>query len=123
MMDCYNPETDFIKIQILPAMFLFSECRPHEMYELRKRLTGYFVLIHTESRQKHHRMNHHGHFGGKHHDHHKSGHKRTKRIKRSLHDVTITTESRMYFTELQIRGGTEDNSKIIFLISQQKHML
>ena len=25
--------------------------------------------------------------------------------------------------ELQIRGGIEDNSKIIFLISQQKHML
>ena len=27
------------------------------------------------------------------------------------------------YTELQIRGSTEDNSKIIFLISQQKHML
>ena len=26
-------------------------------------------------------------------------------------------------TELQIRGGIEDNSKIIFLISQQKRML
>ena len=26
-------------------------------------------------------------------------------------------------TELQIRGSTEDNSKIIFLISQRKHML
>ena len=26
-------------------------------------------------------------------------------------------------SELQIRGGTEDNSKIIFLISQGKHML
>ena len=25
--------------------------------------------------------------------------------------------------ELQIRGGIEDNSKIIFLISQQKHRL
>ena len=25
--------------------------------------------------------------------------------------------------ELQIIGGTEDNSKIIFLISQRKHML
>ena len=25
--------------------------------------------------------------------------------------------------ELQIRGGIEDNSKIIFLISQQKHIL
>ena len=25
--------------------------------------------------------------------------------------------------ELQIRGGIKDNSKIIFLISQQKHML
>ena len=27
------------------------------------------------------------------------------------------------YTELQIRGSTEDNSKIIFLISQRKHML
>ena len=26
-------------------------------------------------------------------------------------------------SELQIRGGIEDNSKIIFLISQQKHIL
>ena len=26
-------------------------------------------------------------------------------------------------SELQIRGGIEDNSKIIYLISQQKHML
>ena len=26
-------------------------------------------------------------------------------------------------TELQVRENTEDNSKIIFLISQQKHML
>ena len=25
--------------------------------------------------------------------------------------------------KLQIRGGIEDNSKIIFLISQKKHML
>ena len=34
--------------------------------------------------------------------------------------------TRGYFeslTELQIRGGIEDNSKIIFLISQYKHML
>ena len=27
------------------------------------------------------------------------------------------------YPELQIRGSTEDNSKIIFLISQEKHML
>ena len=27
------------------------------------------------------------------------------------------------YTELQIRRGTENNSKVIFLISQQKHML
>ena len=27
------------------------------------------------------------------------------------------------FSELQIRGVIEDNSKIIFLISQQKHIL
>ena len=30
---------------------------------------------------------------------------------------------RWIFSELQIRGGIGDNSKIIFLISQQKHML
>ena len=30
---------------------------------------------------------------------------------------------RLNFTELQIRGGIGDNSKIIFLISQRKHML
>ena len=29
----------------------------------------------------------------------------------------------MFFPELQIRGSTEDNSKIIFLISQQNYML
>ena len=26
-------------------------------------------------------------------------------------------------SEIQMRGGIEDNSKIIFLLSQQKHML
>ena len=31
-------------------------------------------------------------------------------------------EGKNTYTELQIRGSTEDNSKIIFLISQQKHM-
>ena len=30
---------------------------------------------------------------------------------------------RFNLTELQIRGGIEDNSKIIFLISQRKHIL
>ena len=30
---------------------------------------------------------------------------------------------RVNLIELQIRGGTEDNSKIIFLISQQKHLM
>ena len=29
----------------------------------------------------------------------------------------------MYASELQIGGGIEDNSEIIFLIPQQKHML
>ena len=32
-----------------------SECRPGEMYELRQRLVTWFVLMHTESRQKHHK--------------------------------------------------------------------
>ena len=38
------------------------------------------------------------------------------------HD-TITVRETPITTELQIRGGIEDNSKIIFHISQQKHML
>ena len=29
----------------------------------------------------------------------------------------------LVISELQIRGGNDDNSKIIFLIAQQKHML
>ena len=29
----------------------------------------------------------------------------------------------IYYAKLQIRGGTKDNSQIMFLISQQKHML
>ena len=28
-----------------------------------------------------------------------------------------------FYSELQIRGGIEDNSKVICLISQRKHML
>ena len=31
--------------------------------------------------------------------------------------------SKFLYTELEIRASTEDNSKIIFLISQQKRML
>lgn len=69
--------------------FSTDECRPREMYELKKRLTGYFVLIHTESRQKHHRKNHHSHFG----KHHKGGHKSLKKDLKSIHDVHIETES------------------------------
>ena len=30
---------------------------------------------------------------------------------------------KMHMSELEISGGIEDNSKIIFLIYQQKHML
>ena len=60
------------------------------MYELRKRLSGYFVLIHTESRQKHHHMKHKDGLKKKHHDGHKNG----KKVKRSVHDITIETESR-----------------------------
>ena len=78
------------------------ECRPREMYELRKRLTGYFVLLHTESRQRHHRTNRrlthpdilkkHSSFGHiDKHQKHKGGHKKSKR---SIHDVAIETESR-----------------------------
>ena len=59
------------------------------MYELRKRLTGYFVLLHTESRQRHHKKNHMSHIDKKHHQ--KGGHKKSKR---SVHDIAIETESR-----------------------------
>lgn len=31
-----------------------QECRPTELYELRKRMVGWFVLMHTESRRDHH---------------------------------------------------------------------
>ncbi|WAQ96272.1 TICN2-like protein [Mya arenaria] len=34
-----------------------EECRPSEMYELRERLVGWFVMLHTESRQRHHMKN------------------------------------------------------------------
>ena len=36
---------------------------------------------------------------------------------------TSQNDKLQYTTELQVRGGTEENSKIIFLISRQKHML
>ena len=35
--------------------------------------------------------------------------------------VSSFTSKQIAVSELQIRGGTEDNSKIIFLISQRKH--
>ena len=38
-------------------------------------------------------------------------------------DPLLETFMSFYRTQLQIREGTEDNSKIIFLISQWKHML
>ena len=34
-----------------------------------------------------------------------------------------TKQQRHYLSKLQIRGDIEDNSKMIFLISQGKHML
>ena len=64
------------------------------MYALRKRLSGYFVLLHTESRQKHHHMKHKDGLK-KHHDHQKAGRKDGKR---SLHDITIETEARKSMT-------------------------
>ena len=47
-----------------------------------------------------------------------------KRIMKSrlIRGYTICHEFRQS-TELQIRGGNEDNSRIIFLISQQKHVM
>ena len=40
-------------------------------------------------------------------------------------NITLFLEKRQgtFISELQIRGGIEDISKIIFLISQRKHML
>ena len=67
----------------------YAECRATELDELKKRLIGWFDVIHTVSRQEHHRQNHHSNL--KHHDritalehmkaaqiqrgHHKQGHK------------------------------------------------
>ena len=50
-------------------------------------------------------------------------------LKMSLNDhfsfcfILIHDLENMKFPELQVREGNEDNSKIIFLISQRKHML
>ena len=38
-------------------------------------------------------------------------------------NVSSVVSKALHEPELQIRDGTEANSKIIFLISQQKHML
>jgi len=43
-----------------------QECRVNELFQLKERLVGWFVLLHTESRQHHHHQ--------KHKDHHKKGH-------------------------------------------------
>ena len=40
------------------------------------------------------------------------------------HHKTMLTDKQNYaFTELQIREGIDDNSKIIFLVSRRKQML
>ena len=96
---------------------VFVECRPQEMFDLRKRLTGWFVLLHTESRQMHHRQSR-----NKFDDfHHKKGHKKShhkgnkfdkhqadpkidqmkieSRSKRSIVTVpNIETETRKWYT-------------------------
>ena len=40
-----------------------------------------------------------------------------------VYPFTLKVKMQQHFLELQIRGGIEDNSKIIFLISQGKQML
>ena len=40
-----------------------------------------------------------------------------------LASLVAASREQYVLSELQIREGTEDNSKIIFLISQWKHML
>ena len=44
-------------------------------------------------------------------------------LKMTVRSAFFTCENKHSLTELQIIGDTEDNSKIIFLISQRKHML
>ena len=44
-------------------------------------------------------------------------------IKYILDEVDGECYSFQYVSELHIRGGVDDNAKIIFLISQQKHTL
>ena len=44
-------------------------------------------------------------------------------IERSLSRSSVAAQSYLSHAELQIRRSNEDNSKIIFLISQQKRML
>ncbi|XP_045212627.1 uncharacterized protein LOC123563726 [Mercenaria mercenaria] len=82
-----------------------QECRPTELYELRKRMVGWFVLMHTESRREHHKMKHKKH-GRKHHKKHhfmfmdkdygldmkKSDLKKSLRGKRAVVDM-VSTES------------------------------
>ena len=41
----------------------------------------------------------------------------------SLYSGDLVNYRKYPITVLQIRGGIKDNSKIIFLIPQQKHML
>ena len=38
-------------------------------------------------------------------------------------EINFWNGIKVWKTELQIKGDTEDNSKIIFLVFQQKHML
>ena len=42
---------------------------------------------------------------------------------RNTHGLGLFSRDKKHCPELQIRGSIEDNSKIIFLISQRKHML
>ena len=37
--------------------------------------------------------------------------------------VSLKAEDMVRISKLQVRGGTEYNSKIIFLISQEKHVV
>ncbi|KAL4239297.1 Secreted protein acidic and rich in cysteine Ca binding region [Mactra antiquata] len=83
-----------------------NDCQAKQMYDLKRRLVGWSVLQHTESRMRHHRMKHHKKFDYL----KKSGSRKFKKVpskygilkkdntkhdivKRSTHVDTVQTES------------------------------
>ena len=46
-----------------------------------------------------------------------------KILQKTVSEIANASNVGLHYSELQIRRDFEDNSKIIFLISQRKHML